>query len=196
MNRQSVFTRRTKETDISVKVELATAGTVSVDTGIPFFDHMLSSFGRHGRFGIDIVCRGDIQVDAHHSVEDTGLCLGTAVCQALGDKAGIQRFGEAVIPMDDALILAAADLSGRPYFAYAGPDLRGYIGTYSEELTEEFFRAFCSTCGANLHIQVLAGKNRHHIHEGIYKAAGIALYRAVSMDPLLEGKILSTKGVI
>ncbi|MDR3237514.1 MAG: imidazoleglycerol-phosphate dehydratase HisB [Spirochaetia bacterium] len=194
--RKSECSRKTNETDVAVSVELASCGSVNIASGVPFLDHMLSSFARHGRFGLSVVCKGDTHIDDHHSVEDIGICLGSAVSSALGDKKGICRFGEAVIPMDDALALASVDLSGRGHFAYKGTELRGYIGRYSEELTVEFLRAFCVNGGMNLHLQILDGSNRHHIHEAAFKAVGIALYKAVLIDPLLGGGILSTKGVI
>lgn len=196
MIRKSSYHRKTKETDITLSLELASASDVKVNSGVPFLDHMLASFARHGRFGLELSCKGDTQIDDHHSVEDIGICLGTALAEALGDKAGIVRFGDAVVPMDDALILAAVDLSGRGYFAYKGPELRGNIGRYSEELTSEFLRSFALNAGMNLHIQVLNGDNRHHIHEAIFKSLGLAVYKAVLTDSLLGGNVLSTKGII
>jgi imidazoleglycerol-phosphate dehydratase len=197
MIRKAAYSRKTKETDIEIAVELAVAGgAIKIDSGVPFFDHMLSSFARHGRFAIDLRCKGDTQVDDHHTVEDVGICLGFAIREALGEKKGITRFGDAVIPMDDALAMAAVDLSGRAYFSYSGTELRGYIARYSEELTMEFLNALASNAGMNLHVHVMSGQNRHHIHEAIFKALGLALYKAVAIDPLLGEDILSTKGTI
>lgn len=196
MIRKASFNRKTKETDISLALELASAGAIDIKSGVPFFDHVLSAFAKHARLGLSLICAGDLQVDAHHSVEDIGICLGTALRTALGDKAGIRRFGSVVLPMDEALVLAAMDLSGRPWFAYEGTELRGYIGNYSEELTLDFMQALCSACGMNLHIRVLSGRNRHHIHEAVFKALGLALYEAVSIDPIDENSIPSTKGIL
>ena len=196
MIRKSSYNRKTKETSIDLSLELASAGNIKIESGVPFFDHMLSSFARHGRFGLTLSCKGDTHIDDHHSVEDIGICIGKAFADALGSKEGIVRFGDAIVPMDDALALAAVDLSGRGHFAYKGPELRGNISRYSEELTIEFLRAFAINAEMNLHVQVLNGDNRHHIHEAIFKALGLALYKAVLTDPLIEGSILSTKGII
>lgn len=196
MIRQATFSRKTNETDISVELELAAVGESIITSGVPFFDHMLAAFAKHGKFCIKLKCVGDIQVDAHHSVEDIGLCLGAAIKDALGDKAGVSRFGHAVVPMDDALVLAAVDLSNRPFFAYKGTELRGYIGEYSEELTIEFLQALANSCSMNLHVHVLDGRNRHHIHEAIFKALGLAMYKAVLIDPLAAGALPTTKGVL
>ncbi|PKL35672.1 MAG: imidazoleglycerol-phosphate dehydratase HisB [Spirochaetae bacterium HGW-Spirochaetae-1] len=196
MTRKSEFKRKTKETDISVDLELMSLKEARINSGVPFFDHMLASFARHGRLFIDLQCRGDNDIDDHHTVEDIGICLGTAFQKALGDKAGITRFGDAVVPMDDALTMVAVDLSGRPYFSHRGIELKGYINRFSEELTLEFLRSFAGNAGINLHINVLYGENRHHIHESIFKAMGVALYKAVSLDPFLAGSVLSTKGTI
>ena len=193
-NRKSEYSRKTNETDISVSLELVTPQDSSVNTGVPFLDHMLLSFAKHGRMALNLTCNGDTNIDDHHSVEDIGICLGSAFASALGDKKGIYRFGEAFAPMDDALVLSALDLSGRAHFEYKGSELNGYIGPYSEELTREFFKAFAVNGGINLHIHVLSGSNRHHVHEAIFKSAGLALYRAVLIDPLVSDAILSTKG--
>ena len=196
MIRKSSYNRKTKETSIDLSLELASAGDIKIESGVPFFDHMLSSFARHGRLGLTLSCKGDTHIDDHHSVEDIGICIGKAFADALGSKEGIVRFGDAIVPMDDSLALAAVDLSGRGHFAYKGPELRGNISRYSEELTIEFLRAFAINAEMNLHVQVLNGDNRHHIHEAIFKALGLALYKAVLTDPLIEGSVLSTKGVI
>jgi len=196
MTRKSEFKRKTKETDISVELELLSLKEARINSGVPFFDHMLASFARHGRLFIDLQCQGDNDIDDHHTVEDIGICLGTAFQKALGDKAGITRFGDAVVPMDDALTMVAVDLSGRPYFSHRGIELKGSINRFSEELTLEFLRSFAGNAGINLHVNVLYGENRHHIHESIFKAMGVALYKAVSFDPFLAGSVLSTKGII
>jgi len=193
--RKSEYSRKTNETDISVSLELASPADAVINSGVPFLDHMLLSFAKHGRMAVNLTCNGDTNIDDHHSVEDTGICLGLAFASALGDKKGIYRFGEASVPMDDALVLSALDLSGRGYFEYKGPELNGYIGRYSEELTIEFFRAFAVNGGVNLHVHVLSGSNRHHIHEAVFKSAAVALYRATLIDPLIGDSILSTKGV-
>ena len=192
--RKSEYSRKTNETDISVTLELASHRESSIATGVPFMDHMLLSFAKHGRMTLNLICSGDTNIDDHHSVEDIGICLGSAFASALGGKEGIYRFGEASVPMDDALALSALDLSGRGHFDYKGPELNGYIGRYSEELTIEFFKAFAVNGGVNLHIHVLSGNNRHHIHEAVFKSAAVALYRAALIDPLIDGSILSTKG--
>lgn len=192
--RVGFVTRRTAETDIELQLVLDGEGHADVQTGIGFFDHMLTAFARHGSFDLTVRVDGDLHVDGHHTVEDTGLCLGQALHAALGDKAGIQRFGSAYVPMDEALVLAALDLSGRPYLAY---DLTpsGRIGEFDAVLTEEFFRAFATTGGVTLHLRQLAGKNEHHIVEAAFKAAARALRTAVAFDPLMKG-IPSTKGML
>ena len=196
MNRSSIIKRKTSETDIAVELDIDNTGGSVIDTGVPFFDHMLYSMSRHGRFSLNIKCTGDIDIDAHHSVEDTGICIGRAIKEALGSKEGIKRFGHAIIPMDEALTLAAVDLSGRPYFRYTGKELKGIINHYSEELTLEFLRSMAMSAEMNLHIEQKYGDNRHHIHESIFKALGVALYQAFSIDDNLKGSVLSTKGTI
>jgi imidazoleglycerol-phosphate dehydratase len=196
MERRSSFKRKTLETDISVDLHLHSAGKSEISTGVSFLDHMLESMARHGRFMMKLSCTGNREMDDHHSVEDIGISMGAALKQALGDKGGIMRFGDAIIPMDDALAMIAVDLSGRPYFKYTGPVLNGSIGTYSEELTDEFLRAFAMSAGMNLHVTVFSGQNKHHVHETIFKALGIALYKASSIDDFLQGDVLSTKGTI
>jgi len=196
MDRISVIERKTLETDIRVEINLDKPVSSKIKTGVPFFDHMLNSMLKHGRFFADIKCSGDTDVDDHHTVEDIGICLGRAFKEALGNKTGIRRFGHVVIPMDDALTLAAVDLSGRPFFKYTGVDLKGYIKDYSEELTLEFLRSFSDNAEINLHIEQKYGDNRHHIHESIFKAVGLALYNGCSIDDSLKGSIQSTKGTI
>jgi len=196
MDRISVIERKTLETDIRIEINLDKTVPSNIQTGVSFFDHMLNSMSRHGRFSANIKCTGDIHVDDHHTVEDIGICLGRAFKEALGDKAGINRFGHVIIPMDDALTLAAVDLSGRPFFKYTGADLKGYIKEYSEELTLEFLRSFSDNAEINLHIEQKYGDNRHHIHESIFKAVGLALYNSSLVDETLKGSIPSTKGSI
>ena len=196
MERKATITRRTKETDIRLTLALESREASSILTGVPFFDHMLNSMAKHGRFHLDAHCSGDIEVDDHHTVEDVGICLGKAFEKALGDKAGISRFGEATIPMDDALAMAVVDISGRAFFRYGGRELKGYIGAYNEELTVEFLRAFTSNAGINLHVVVFHGENGHHVHEAVFKALGVALRRACAVDESLGGEVPSTKGTI
>lgn len=197
MARTAVVQRKTSETDIILELNLDdTDSPGNIGSGIPFFDHMMNSMSKHGRFHLTIKCTGDIHVDDHHSVEDIGICLGKAFREALGDKSGIKRFAHVAIPMDDALTLASVDISGRPFFKYTGSVLKGYIKEYSEELTPEFLRAFTDNAGINLHIEQKYGDNRHHIHESIFKALGMALYQGCMIDDSLKGKIPSTKGTI
>lgn len=193
MERSANVTRTTKETDISVELNLDGSGQSSVETGIGFFDHMLEGFARHGFFDLDIRIKGDLQVDAHHSVEDAGIVLGTAIRQALGDKVGIKRYGSCILPMDDALCMCAIDLSGRPYFAFDcefPAEKAGYLDT---ELVREFFYAISYSVGMNLHIKMLSGFNTHHMIEAIFKAFARALDEAVGKDMRIKD-VLSTKG--
>ena len=196
MKRKGSVTRKTKETDISVDIELESTEVSQINSGVPFFDHMLASMSKHGRFSLSLTCKGDREIDDHHSVEDIGIALGQALKNSLGDKAGITRFGDATIPMDDALTLVAIDLSGRPFYKYTGPELNGSVGNFSEELTDEFLRAFAMNAGVNLHVSVFYGQNKHHVHETIFKALGIALAKAVAHDAALGGQVPSTKGTI
>lgn len=193
MERSANVTRTTKETDISVELNLDGSGQSRVETGIGFFDHMLEGFARHGFFDLDIRIKGDLQVDAHHSVEDAGIVLGTAIRQALGDKVGIKRYGSCILPMDDALCMCAIDLSGRPYFAFDcefPAEKAGYLDT---ELVREFFYAISYSVGMNLHIKMLSGFNTHHMIEAIFKAFARALDEAVDKDIRIKD-VLSTKG--
>ena len=196
MERQATVHRKTKETDIALTLRLDCAEPSIIVSGVPFFDHMLNSMARHGRFQVNLSCRGDHAIDDHHSVEDIGICLGRALAQALGERAGIHRFGDATVPMDDALTQVAVDISGRAFFSYRGGALSGQINRYSEELTLEFLRAFADNAGVNLHVVRLYGENRHHIHESVFKALGVALRRAVLADPSLGGAVASTKGTL
>ena len=194
--RKAEIKRKTKETDINLKLQLSDLTTSTIDSGIPFFDHMLMSMAKHGRFNLQLECKGDIEIDAHHSVEDIGICLGKALKEALGEKGGVVRFGEAIVPMDEVLTMVAIDISGRYHLEINGAEFNGSINNYPEELTEEFFKAFAVNAGINLHIRVLSGDNKHHIHESIFKSVGIALYRATIIDPMLNEQVMSTKGII
>ncbi|OQA94820.1 MAG: Imidazoleglycerol-phosphate dehydratase [Spirochaetes bacterium ADurb.Bin218] len=167
-----------------------------ISSGVPFFDHMLNSMSRHGRIFLDLQCLGDTHIDDHHSVEDIGICFGIAFKEALGNKSGIKRFGHGIIPMDEALSQVAVDISGRAFFKYTGQPLKGTINTYSEELTLEFLRSFSDNAKINLHVEQKYGDNRHHIHESIFKALGVALFAAYSLDEYLKDFVPSTKGTI
>jgi imidazoleglycerol-phosphate dehydratase len=195
MKRESSVERKTKETDIKINLKLDLIKDSNVDSGIPFLDHMLKSMSRHGRFYLDLKCLGDTIIDDHHSAEDIGITLGTAFKKALGVKSGINRFGDINIPMDETLTLIAIDLSGRSFFKYEGISLNGYVGKYSEELTIEFLKSFAGNLGCNLHVKVFHGENKHHIHESIFKGLGIALYKATMFDEMLDGKLLTEKGI-
>ncbi|MDY6935724.1 MAG: imidazoleglycerol-phosphate dehydratase HisB [Spirochaetota bacterium] len=196
MKKKSEIKRKTLETDIVLNLILNNVDKSIINTGMPFFDHMLGAMARHGRFFLDLNCKGDYEIDGHHSVEDIGICLGKAFKDAIGSGAGIKRFGDAIIPMDDALTMVAIDFSGRSYFSYIGPRLDGYINGYSEELTQEFLRSFATNAAMNIHVIVLYGENRHHIQESIFKALGVSLSKACSGDPLLGDSVPSTKGII
>ena len=196
MKRKAKVTRETKETKIGVDLELISLKESKINSGVPFLDHMLSLMAKHGRFWLKLDCQGDVEIDDHHSVEDIGLALGEAFRQSWGQKQGIKRFGTSTVPMDEVLVLAAVDLSGRSYFKYTGEKLRGNINTYSEELTLEFLRSLATKAEINLHVNLFYGLNRHHIHEAIFKAVALAIYEAVSLDEFLKDKVLSTKGSI
>ena len=187
--------RKTKETQIDVRIGLDGKGTFGGQTGIGFFDHMLSGFARHGFFDLEISVKGDLEVDGHHTVEDTGIVLGQAIADALGTKEGIRRYGHFLLPMDDALVLCAVDLCGRPYlnFDYTFPTEK--IGDLDTQLIREFFYALSWSAGMNLHIKVLDGINSHHVAEAVFKAFGKALDAAVSKEPRVTG-VLSTKGTL
>ena len=193
--RSATVHRRTKETDVRVKLNLDGRGGARIDTGLPFFDHMLESFARHGSFDLEVTCKGDLEIDDHHSVEDVALTLGQALREALGDKAGINRYGEAIVPMDEALCRAVIDLSGRFYLVYEVETRRQRIGNFSVELAEHFWRSLAETAKFNLHIDCLRGRNTHHILEGVFKSAARALRGAVARDPRIQG-VPSTKGVL
>ena len=195
-NRTAEILRNTAETQITLKLDLDGKGTAFVDTGIGFLDHMLTLFARHGNFDLEVTCKGDLNVDFHHSTEDIGICLGMAFSQALGNMSGITRYGNIILPMDEALILCAADISGRSYLSYELSIPAEKVGTFDTELTEEFFLAFTRKAGMTLHLRQLAGTNSHHIIEGAFKAFGHTMKQAVSHDASQEGRIPSTKGVL
>ncbi|MCR5477949.1 MAG: imidazoleglycerol-phosphate dehydratase HisB [Lachnospiraceae bacterium] len=193
--RSAQITRNTKETQISVGLTLDGTGRSKIDTGIGFFDHMLEGFSRHGFFDLDCQVKGDLQVDGHHSVEDTGIVLGTAIREAVGDKAGICRYGHFILPMDEALVLCAVDLCGRPYLYFDYRYQVPMIGGLDTELVHEFFYAVSYSAMMNLHIQVLSDGNAHHVTEAMFKAFAKALDMATSYDPRVTG-VLSTKEVL
>lgn len=192
--RKGEIQRKTKETTISLQVNLDGVGRTKIETGIGFFDHMLESFGKHASVDLEITAKGDLHVDMHHTVEDVGICLGAAVKQALGDFGGIRRFGAAYIPMDEALSRAAIDLANRPYLIWRVELKRDKLGAMDTELFKEFFQAFAMHSGACLHIENLYGENTHHIVESCFKALARALRQAVEIDPRLNGAAASTKG--
>ena len=185
--------RKTNETDISLTLTLDGNGKQDIATGIGFFDHMLSGFTRHGFFDLDLKVAGDLEVDCHHTIEDTGIVLGNAIREALGDKKGIKRFGSMILPMDETLVLCGIDLSGRPYFAFDAEFTTDRVGDMDTEMVREFFYAVSYSAGMNLHMKVLSGTNNHHIIEALFKAFGKALDDASSYDPRITD-ILSTKG--
>ena len=194
MARHAVIQRKTSETDIQVALDLDGTGEHRVETGIPFFNHMLAQVARHGRFDLTVEATGDLFVDLHHTVEDIGIVLGDAVSQALGEKAGILRYGWARVPMDEALASAVIDLSGRPFLVFQAPQLKGRIGEFEADLVREFFQGLTNHLGANVHIHVEYGQNLHHMTEAVFKAAGRALHQATTVDPRLPGIVPSTKG--
>lgn len=187
--------RKTGETDIHVSINLDGTGKSKVSTGIGFFDHMLESFARHGLFDLEVRVKGDLEVDSHHTIEDTGIVLGNAIGEALGDKRGICRFGECILPMDEALVLCALDLSGRPYLRFNMEFSTPKVGGFDTEMVHEFFYAVSYSAGMNLHIRQLDGSNNHHIIESAFKAFAKALDRAVCYDCRIED-VLSTKGTL
>ena len=192
--RQADIQRRTSETDITLRLNLDGTGTREISTGVGFFDHMLEQLSRHSLIDMAIAAKGDLHIDDHHTVEDTGIALGQALAQALGDKAGIRRYGDCLLAMDDALVQAALDLSGRPYLVWDVPFPTAKIGSFDTELVREFFQALSSHGGITLHVRVLAGINSHHIAEAAFKAVARALRVALEPDPRQPGAIPSTKG--
>jgi len=195
-SRKGVITRTTSETDITMILDLDGSGVASVDTGIGFFDHMLNSFAKHGFFDLSLTAKGDLFVDSHHTIEDVGIVLGKAIKDAVGDKAGIRRYASFTMPMDDALILCAVDLSGRPYLGYDLELTTPRVGYYDTEMTKEFFYAVSYAAEMNLHLRQLSGTNNHHIIEAAFKAFANALHLATRIDERLGGDILSTKGAL
>ena len=196
MSRETTLERKTSETEIRLTLRIDGTGVSKITTGIAFFDHMLTLFAKHGLMDLDLTAKGDLEVDYHHTVEDTGILLGQALAKALGDKSGIRRYGTAHVPMDEALVRTVVDLSGRPYLAYHAPDDVPAIGSaFSFQLVEEFLRGFCVHGGMNLHVDVLAGRDAHHMAEGIFKSLARALDEATRVDPRVQG-IPSTKGVL
>ena len=188
--------RTTKETDIDLSVGLDGTGKTDVETGIGFFDHMLTAFGRHGLFDLQVRCKGDLEVDGHHSVEDTGIVMGQAFAQALGDKRGIRRYGHFALAMDDTQVACALDLSGRPFLVWNVAFSAPKIGTFDTELVREFFQALSTHGGITLHVDRIHGLNAHHIAEAAFKAVARALREAVEPDPRMEGRLPSTKGAL
>jgi imidazoleglycerol-phosphate dehydratase len=195
MSRTAVIDRKTTETQITIRLDLDGRGEQTITTGMPFLDHMLAQVARHGHFDLSVEATGDLAVDFHHTVEDLGIALGEAVSQALGDKAGIVRYGAARVPMDDALASVVMDLSGRPFLVFQAPQLKGgRVGDFDLDLVREFFQGLTNHLRANLHVQVEYGQNPHHMVEAVYKALGRALDRATGLDPRLSGVVPSTKG--
>jgi imidazoleglycerol-phosphate dehydratase len=195
MDRIALVKRSTNETCIEVEINLDGSGAYDVSTGIGFFDHMLHQLSRHGLFDLVLTCKGDLEVDCHHTVEDVGIALGQAVAKALGGKEGIRRYGSAHVPMEDSLVLCVLDFSGRPYLSYGVEFSTGKIGDFDAELIEEFFRAFSVHSGCDLHFKKIEGKNSHHLAEAMFKAFAKAMDEAVSKDPRIIGP-LSTKGAL
>ena len=193
MERTADYVRKTKETDISLHLNLDGTGSSSIHTGIGFFDHMLDGFARHGLFDLKVNVAGDLAVDCHHTIEDTGIVLGNAIKEAVGDKKGIRRYGSCILPMDETLVLCAVDLSGRPYLVFDGEFTTDRVGYMDTEMVKEFFYAISYTAGMNLHIRVLSGGNNHHMIEAMFKAFAKALDQATVIDPRITD-ILSTKG--
>ena len=185
--------RTTRETDISLRLNLDGSGSYEIKTGVGFFDHMLEGFARHGLFDLELKVKGDLKVDDHHTIEDTGIVLGTAIRKALGDKRGIRRYGSNILPMDETLVLTAIDLGGRPYFVFDGEFPTEKIGDMAAEMVREFFYAVSYSAGMNLHMKVLNGGNNHHMAEALFKSFAKSLDEAVSYDPRIAG-VLSTKG--
>jgi imidazoleglycerol-phosphate dehydratase len=195
MPRTARIQRETAETRIQLGLDLDGTGRADLATGVGFFDHMLTLLAKHGLFDLTVQAAGDLHVDAHHTVEDVGLCLGQALREALGDKAGIRRYGSATVPMDEVLVTAAVDLSGRPFFVWRAEVPPELLGTFNAPLAEEFWRAVSSAGACNLHVHCHYGRNTHHVVEGIFKATARALRQAVELDPRMPG-VPSTKGVL
>ena len=195
MSRKGRVARTTKESDVLVEIDLDGTGEITVDTGVPFYDHMLSQLGKHGAFDLNVRTKGDVSVDEHHTIEDTALALGTAFKEALGDKSGIRRYGDATLPLDEVLVRAAVDLSGRPYLVHSETEIAPMIGSYDTTLTKHIWESFVNSADITLHIKVLEGRNAHHVVEAQFKAVARALRDAVAFDAKSVG-IPSTKGVL
>ncbi len=195
MNRIASIKRNTYETRIKMSLDIDGSGINDINTGVGFFDHMLTHISKHGFLDLNIDCEGDLDVDCHHTVEDVGIVFGKCLEEALGDKAGIKRYGYAIVPMDEALVLCALDFSGRSYLNFDGKFTAPGIGLFDLEMVEEFFRAVADNCGMTLHIKILDGKNNHHMAEAVFKAFGKAVDMAVAIDDRIDG-VLSTKGML
>ena len=193
MNRVGTYSRKTNETQIDITFNIDGKGKANIDTGIGFFDHMLNNFARHGLFDLDVKVKGDLFVDCHHTIEDTGIALGIAIKQALGDKKSIKRYGSVILPMDESLVLCSLDLSGRPYLNFDAEFTVDKVGEFDTEMVKEFFHAIASAGGMNLHIKILESGNNHHMIEGIFKAFSKSLDNATMIDERIED-VLSTKG--
>ena len=193
MSRTATIERKTRETQVRIELALDGKGESAIETGVPFFDHMLTQIARHGFFDLAIAAQGDIEIDAHHTVEDVGICLGEAFKKALGDKAGIRRYGRGTMPMHESLASVILDFSGRPFLVYNVPLPKAQVGNFEVELVEEFFTAFCNHGGVNVHVNLAYGDNLHHIIEAVFKAFARALDDACGLDPRIEG-VLSSKG--
>lgn len=196
MERKAEITRDTTETKIAVSLNIDGSGVYNIKTGVGFFDHMLELFAKHGMIDLALTCDGDLHIDAHHSVEDSGIALGKAILASLGDKRGISRFGTAFVPMDEALCQVSLDVSGRPFLVYSAPPMREKLGNFETELVEEFLRALAVNAGLTMHVTVHHGTNAHHMIEGVFKALGRAMRQAFEPDARAKGRIPSTKGTL
>ena len=195
MTRRGVVERETKETQLRVEVDLDGTGTVEVDTGVPFFDHMLDQLGRHGRLDLTVIAKGDTEIDDHHTVEDVGIALGQALAEAWGDRAGVERFGDATVPIDECLTRTAVDLAGRPYLVWHAPVALEVIGTFETSLVKHFFEALIANSRMTLHVRLLEGGNTHHVFESVFKSFAVALRRAVAVTAP-GAAVPSTKGML
>ena len=195
MSRTARVERKTKESEVLVELDLDGTGRTEVSTGVPFYDHMLAQLGKHGGFDLTVRTVGDLEVDAHHTVEDTALAFGQALREALGDKAGIRRFGDALVPLDECLVQAAVDLSGRPYVVHVEPDMVELIGTYDTTLTRHIWESISASAQIALHVRVISGRNAHHIAEAQFKSVARAMRDAVALDARVQG-VPSTKGTL
>ena len=193
MSRKASVKRKTAEVAVNIDLKIDGTGVYDINTGIPFFDHMLEQFSKHGYFDLNVKADGDIEIDFHHTVEDVGLALGEAIAEALGDKRGIRRFGQAYVPFDETLVLTVVDLSGRPFCTFKADSPKSKVGEFDVELAEEFFKSFTNTLKCNLYIEKIAGGNLHHIVEAIFKSVARALDQATGIDPRSD-KVPSTKG--